>query len=260
MQRYKSQNVFCVLLIVAVFLASAPAVFAASLGDLRAAVVQEDYKKAKSIAEGILASRGVSRAETSEAEYFLGLSQLRLGEYVRAEGTFKKLLSSRPGDDVYDKASVGHVDALYMQGYYEQALKEVNGLISRRKTSEMTSLFYLKAARASLKLARWSRAREMLEKIMAEYPDSFESTVAKQLLEERQYFTVQVGSFADKGRAEKLVKELTSRREYAYIVEAKAADGRAYYRVRVGQMSSLKDAQVLETKLSGLGYPTLIYP
>lgn len=260
MCRHQQQYRFLAVLTAVALLSSSSALFAASLGDLRSAVIQEDYKKAKTVAESIIGARGTSRVEVMEAEYFLGLSQLRLGEYVRAEGTFKKLLSSRPGDSVYDKASVGFVDALYMQGYYERALKEVNGLLSRRKTSEMTSLFYLKGARANLKLAHWSKAREMLEKIVTEYPDSFESTLAKQLLEERQYFTVQVGSFADKGRAAKLVKELTSHQEYAYIVESKASDGRAYYRVRVGQMASLKDAQVLETKLSSLGYPTLIYP
>ncbi|MBF0485563.1 MAG: SPOR domain-containing protein, partial [Candidatus Omnitrophica bacterium] len=89
---------------------------------------------------------------------------------------------------------------------------------------------------------------------------TFEAITAKQLLEEKQYFTVQVGAFADKGRAEKLVAELIARKEYAYIVETKASDTRSYYRVRVGQLSTLKDAQALETKLAGLGYPTLIYP
>lgn len=260
MRSHQHKNTFRFLLTVVGGAVSSSFVFAASIADLRAAVIQGDYKQVKIVAESVLAARGTGRVEASEAEYYLGLSQLRLGEYGRAESTFKKLLTARPADAVYDKAAVGHIDALYMQGYYERALKEANGLISRRNTSEMASVFYLKAGRANLKLARWSKAREMLEKLLAEYPESFESTVAKQLLEERQYFTVQVGSFAEKERAEKLVKELTSRQEYAYIVETKSTDVKVYYRVRVGQMSSLKDAQVLETKLSGLGYPTLIYP
>jgi cell division septation protein DedD len=124
----------------------------------------------------------------------------------------------------------------------------------------MMSLIYLKAARANLKLARWTKAREFLQKIQKEYPDSFENGVAKRLLDEKQYFTVQVGAFTEQPRAERLVQELIERKEYAYIVETKSPDGTLFYRVRVGQMTALKDAQVLETKLSGFGYPTLIYP
>ena len=103
-------------------------------------------------------------------------------------------------------------------------------------------------------------AKEYLQKIIKEYPDSFESRVARQLLDEKQYFTVQVGAFTEQARAERLVKELIQRKEYAYIVETKSPDGKNFFRVRVGQMTALKDAQALESKLSGLGYPTRIYP
>jgi hypothetical protein len=44
------------------------------------------------------------------------------------------------------------------------------------------------------------------------------------------------------------------------MVETRSAEGRTFYRVRVGQMTSLKDAQELERRLADLGYPTLIYP
>ena len=109
-------------------------------------------------------------------------------------------------------------------------------------------------------LARWGKAREFLQKILTEYPESFESRVARQLLDEKQYFTVQVGAFLEKERAEKLVSDLIKRQEYAYTIETKTADGKLFYRVRVGHMTALKDAQELEVKLSGFGYPTRIYP
>jgi cell division septation protein DedD len=121
-------------------------------------------------------------------------------------------------------------------------------------------LITLKVARANLKLARWKKARELLQKIIADYPESFESNIARQLLEEKQYFTVQVGAYADKARAEKMVQELLDKKEYAYVVETRSNDGKTLFRVRVGQLSTLKDARALENKLSGQGYPTLIYP
>jgi tetratricopeptide (TPR) repeat protein len=237
------------------------AAFAAanSLVELQTAIMQEDFKKAGELANGLL-SQNLSRPEKAEVRYYLGLSQLRQGDYAPAYDTFKKLIAERPATEIYDKAYVGLIDSLLMQGSYEQALKEATGLMARRPDSELMPLITLKVARANLKLARWKKARELLQKIITDYPDSFESNVARQLLEEKQYFTVQVGAFADKTRAEKTAQELLDKKEYAYVVETKSNDGKTLYRVRVGQLSVLKDARALENKLSGQGYPTLIYP
>ena len=229
------------------------------LGDLKAAVIQEDYKEAGRLA-GKLLKDPLARPQLQEVTYFLGLSHLRQGEYPQAEDVFRKLLTERLSMDLYDKTAIGLIDAYLLQGAYEPALKEVNSLLARRKDSESLGLIYLKAGRVNLKLARWKKAREFLQKVVDEYPDSFEAGVAKQLLDEKQYFTVQVGSFLDQDRAEKMMREMQSRKEYAYIVEVKSPEGKSYYRVRVGQLVAIRDAQALEQKLSGLGYPTLIYP
>ena len=84
--------------------------------------------------------------------------------------------------------------------------------------------------------------------------------MAKQLLEEKQYFAVQVGSFLDKSRAMALIDYLKNNEQYSYVVETSSPEGQKYYRVRVGQMSSLKDAEELKKRLDKLGYSTLIYP
>ncbi|MBF0387819.1 MAG: SPOR domain-containing protein [Candidatus Omnitrophica bacterium] len=249
------------LLIVGLMFFCAAPLYAAPdpLADLQAAIIQEDFKEANSLAKSLVKAR-LTRAQSAQAEYYLGLSYLRLAEYQLAYETFKKLLSERPSVELYDKAEVGIIDAFYMQGQYESALREAVALMNKRRDSEQMSVICLKAARANLKLARWNRARELLKKILNDYPESFEAEVARGLMEEKQYFAVQVGSFNDKVRAEKLMKELLDRKEYAYIVETRSPEGRLYYRVRAGQLTALKDAQELEQKLSGFGYPTLIYP
>ena len=229
------------------------------ISDLEALIMQEDYKKAGNMARGHLKTK-LTTADALQVQYYAGLSALRLGDYGDAYDVFREIVGERPGVDLHEKASIGMIDALYMQGYYENALKEAMSLMSRHPRSEMMSLIYLKAARSNLKLARWTRAKELLQRILKEYPQSFESVVARQLLDEKQYFTVQVGAFTEQSRAEHLVKELIQRKEYAYIVENKAPDGKVFYRVRVGEMTALKDAQALESKLSGFGYPTRIYP
>ncbi len=251
--RYLIVLLLCFLLAVPVCAAVDP------LADLQAAVMQEDFKGASVMARDLL-KQPLSREQASQAEYYLGLSYLRLAEYSQAYETFKKLLSERPALSLGDKARIGMMDVFYMQGKYENALREAASLMEKRRDSDQIGLVYLKAARANLKLAHWNRARELLQKITTEFPESFEAETARGLLEEKQYFAVQVGSFADKARAEELMKEILDRQEYAYIVETRSPEGRQYYRVRAGQLTALKDAQALERKLAGLGYPTLIYP
>jgi tetratricopeptide (TPR) repeat protein len=229
------------------------------LADMKAAVIRQDYAAVNAQAKELLGQK-LPHARMVEAEYFLGLSYLHLSNFTKAYEVFRKVLAERPSGELYDKASIGIVESLSLQGQYENALKEVTGLIAKRRDSDMMPLMYLKAARANHKLARWNRAREFLQKIVSEYPHSFESDAAARLLEEKQYFAVQVGSFNDRARAEALMKELLDKKEYAYIVVTRSPEGRTYYRVRAGQLAALKDARDLEKKLAGSGYPTLIYP
>ena len=111
-----------------------------------------------------------------------------------------------------------------------------------------------------MKLAHWNEARKYLEKITTDFPDSMEVHVAKQLLNEKQYFAVQVGAFIERQRAEKLANELQKKGEYAYVVEMADQQERTFYRVRVGQLVLLEKAEKLKSKLSKEGYPTQIYP
>ncbi len=249
----------CMLLLAAGFFPVVSSAQGNSLSDIQTAIIQEDYKKAGDLAKDLLKTKP-SGNELAQARYYLALSDLRQGNYPQAYEMFRKVVDSRPAADIFEKATVGVIDALYMRGDYESALNEATQFMNKHRKAEDMSLIYLKAARSNLKLARWNKAKEFLEKIVVEYPNSFECGVARQLLEEKQYFTVQVGAFVEQARAERLVQELMRQKEYAYVVETKSPDGKNYYRVRVGQLAALKDAQALESRLSGSGYPTRIYP
>ncbi len=251
---------FCCMLLLAA--GASPVVALAqnnSLPDIQTAIIQEDYKKAGDLARELLKAKP-SGNDLAQARYYLALSDLRLGNYPQAYDMFRKVADSRPAADIFEKAYVGVIDTLYMRGDYTNALDEATRFMEKHRNAEDMSLIYLKIARSNLKLARWNKAKEFLEKIIGEYPNSFECGVARQLLEEKQYFTVQVGAFVEQARAERLVQALMQQKEYAYVVATKAPDGKSYFRVRVGQLAALKDAQALETRLSGSGYPTRIYP
>ena len=230
-----------------------------SLKDIEPAIIKEEYEKAGTLAKEFIDGKPAKR-DLDEALYYLGLSQLRLSNYEESKKTFNLLISGFPKENLRDKACLGYIDSLYLDGKYPLALKAAEELLSKNPHSEFLSLIYLKLARANLKLTEWQKAKEYLKKITTDFPDSMEAHTAKQLLEEKQYFAVQVGAFLDQKRAEKLLNELKEKGEYAYIVETIDREGRKFYRVRVGTLSMLEEAQKLKDKLSQLGYPTSIYP
>jgi tetratricopeptide (TPR) repeat protein len=231
----------------------------AALPDIEAAVMNKDYAQVRELARGVLKDSNNPSLRT-EAQYYFGLAQLRLGQYADANKAFQIVMDAHPTQDIYDRASLGMTEGFYMAGFYKDSLESGQQLLKRSPHSSFLSLIYLKIARADLKLMRWEKANEYLNKIAGEFPQSPEAPIARQLLEEKQYFAVQVGSFLDKGRAITLIDDLKAGGQYAYVVETTASDGQKFYRVRVGQMSSLKDAEDLEKRLSKLGYPTMIYP
>ncbi len=229
------------------------------LQDIETAVIEKDYETARNLAQTFLASNP-GRAQKNEASYYLGLSELFLGEPEKARQIFVKIIESDPDAPLKGKAYIGEVDAYFFLEKYEVALHKAEALLNKRAGRGFSGLIYLKMARAHLKLGRWDEARKYLNKIISYAPDSVEAHRARQLLQERQFFSVQCGSFLHRSHAENLVEELKGRGEYAYIVETVDKDGTGFYRVRVGQLSTLIEAKNLKKKLADLGYPALIYP
>ena len=231
----------------------------AAMTDIEAAIMNKDYAQARQLASAVMRDSN-DPAQRTEAQYYYGLAQLRLGQYDGARSAFQNVMDAHPSGDVYDKAALSLIEGFYMAGRYTDALDAAKQLLKKSPHSSFLSLVYFKLAGADLKLMRWEEAHEFLNKIINEFPQSPEAPIARQLLAERQYFAVQVGSFLDKGRALTLIDDLKGTGQYAYVVETTGSDGQTYYRVRVGQMSSLNDAEDLKKRLDKLGYPTLIYP
>ncbi len=202
----------------------------------------------------------VKKDVSFEAKYYLGISHLRLEEYSDSIKVFRSLLKDNPPDDIRDKAHIGLIECYYQQEKYKMAQKALQKLLQISPRSQFLSLIYLKAARINLKLTNWNDANWYLDQIVERFPNSFEYHIALQLLDEKQYFAVQVGAFVDPKRAEQLAEILKSNGQYAYIVETVDRDNTKFYRVRVGQMTVLKEAERLKSKLAKLGYPAWIYP
>jgi DedD protein len=67
-------------------------------------------------------------------------------------------------------------------------------------------------------------------------------------------WTVQLGSFASRANAERLVRDLKARGYAAFLTES-ASGGRKLYRVRVGPAGDRASAQTLAAQLRSAGHP-----
>lgn len=227
---------------------------------MEASLLQKNYGNVKVLAHKFLAKENLAPTDRQKIQYYLGISLLYLKDYRQAREVFNNLISSESLPDWKDKASIGIINSYYMEEDYMKALDEAKRLKEMNPNSAYLSLIHLKIARAHLKMANWTEARDHLKIIVNEYPKSMEFFTARQLLEEKKYFSVQVGSFRERDGAEKLVKQLSAKDEYGYIIETTDQRGQTLYRVRVGQLGTLKEAQRLAGKLKTKGMPSLIYP
>jgi len=229
------------------------------LAPLETAILRKDYPQAKILASNLL-KQGVDVETEQEARYYLGLSHTHLKEYSKAKSVFFTLAKKVNHPDLRDKVYLGLCDAYYLNEQYGKAEKTAKDLLKLSPDSNFLGLIYFKLAKINLKLAHWEEAHTQLEKIIREFPESMDVYAARQLLEEKRYFGVQVGSFLDRKRSEKLVQELREKGDYAYIVETVDQQKRKFYRVRVGQLTVLNKAKQLQTRLSRQGYPARIFP
>ncbi len=250
---------FFVLLMVAAWCLSAGTTSYAALGKVEAALLSRHYNEAERLAEEIITTQPKSAA-TQKAQYYLGLIHLEQGQHQKALEAFGSLTKDRLERELHERLYLGIFDAYYLQGQYDQAHDTLQNFLKGDLKPQAMSLVYFKLAKVSLKLARWDEATAYLEKITRLFPNSLEVPAARQLLEEKHYFAVQVGAFAQRPFAEALVDELKEKQEYAYVVETTDRQNKKFYRVRVGQLAMLKEAQTLKTRLAKLGYPAQIYP
>lgn len=230
-----------------------------TLKDIETAIIERNYPQVENLVTTLIA-QNPGKDQSDEAQYYLGLSFLYLSKYSQARDVFDQLIEYKPQARLRDKASIAVIDSYYMQEHYHDAVDRAHALLKLSPQSEFESLIYLKLARANLRMAQWDEAQKYLKKIVGGFPNSLEAHVAKQLLDEKQYFSVQIGAFLERDRAEQVAERIKEKDEYAYIVETLDSSGRKFYRVRVGQLSVLNEAKDLKKKLADLGYPSEVYP
>ena len=238
---------------------------ALNLNNLESLFWQGDYGLAITEGERLLASASVHASELDRLYYFLGLSYLRVENYLRASDIFEIILEEFPDSRLREEVRLSLSDSYFLRQDFARARTYYQDLLTKYPNTKYKALVYHRLSQAAFKEGNVRIAAEYLDKLKREFPQGYESLVkedACSLPKDKNgvYYSVQVGSFIKDVNARKLAQKLMSEGYSAYIEEAPVAGGTKTYRVKVGKVSGLNEAQQLVRELARKGYPTKICP
>jgi tetratricopeptide (TPR) repeat protein len=233
------------IILVLVFLALTGSCYSLNIDKVKIYFLNDDYKSAISEGEKVLAGYDLHSPNLDELYYFLALSYLKAGNYLRASDIFEIILREFKDSPFRDEAKLGLGDAYFLKGDYDKAKACYSGLLESNPRTKFKELLYSRLSETAFKTGDTQAAKEYLNKDLPALADGF--------------YTVQVGFFSSAANARRLCDKLTAKGYDAYLQEV-GADTQKAYRVRVGKLNSRQEAAQLESKLSSEGYPTKIFP
>ena len=232
--------------------------YAESITDIEKLFLKKNYTG--SIIEGRkLLSKNLPYSQERHIYYLMGMSFLKLTNTDKARYYFKKAISSTE-DSLTVNSNIGIADAYFLDKDFYQAVDRYQDILSKCSSIDKRGNIYYKLAQSYLKTGSWRNSKTYFKKVKKDYPLSFESYLAKGILDENVfYFTVQVGSFTDRNNAKKLSYKL-KKKNYPVYINEKQVNRLTFYRVRVGEFDTREEADMLQIRLKGEGLPTRIYP
>jgi tetratricopeptide (TPR) repeat protein len=260
-----SKRFILLLMFCCVSLLMPPEAQALNLEKLKSHFLQGDYNLAISEGERLLANAPAQEQGLDLLYYFLGLSYLRVENYLRASDIFEIILEEFPDTRLKDEARLSLGDSYFLRGDHARARAYYQEALNKNVNTKYKALIYSRLSLAGFKEGDTQVAKEYLDKIKSEFPQGLESVTkegACSLPDTKTgiYYSVQVGSFSKSANARNLTQKLIREGYSAYTEEALISGGARTYRVKVGKLSLLKEAEQLAKELTHKGYPTRICP
>lgn len=190
------------------------------------------------------------------SRYWVGSMLLTQKKYDTARKEFEKVLENYPQSNYLDWAQAGIGNSYLKEGNYSLALTEYQKVIEDYPKSDILNLVYFNLGECYEKEGKEKEALEVYQKLIAECPDSLEAigvqkrinALQKKFVPVEGSYSVQVGAFSEKVRADGLAQRLRDKGYDAYIMTI-TIEGRRFHRVRVGRLATEAEAQELARKL-----------
>jgi tetratricopeptide (TPR) repeat protein len=243
-----------------IFILAVNSGYCLDINRLKSYFLSGDYKSAIMEGEKILKNYNANSPGLDELYYFMGLSYLKDGNYLRASDIFEIILREFKDSSFKDEAQLGLGDTYFLKGDYDKAKGHYSQLLNTNPATKLKAQAYYRLSETAFKAGDTQAAKNYLDKLKNEFPLSPEKNIDKDLYAVSDIcYSVQVGAFANPNNANRLRDKLTSQGYDAYVQEVDANLTKSY-RVRVGRLKSRSETEQLEGKLSQDGYPTKIVP
>ena len=133
------------------------------------------------------------------AQYYIGVSELRLAQAAEAEKAFETVLARKPGGTLSVDAAIGRAEAMELRGNHAGAVEVYDSLASNKGAIHEEVLVRL--ARAAAAAGDRKRAAEAWLKVYYEFPLSEAASNAESALNSLQDLIIKKDYKADLGRA-----------------------------------------------------------
>ncbi|MEA3368977.1 MAG: SPOR domain-containing protein [Candidatus Ratteibacteria bacterium] len=178
--------------------------------------------------------------EADIASLSIGSCYYQEKRFNKAIGCLKGFLDSYPESFYLPRARFNLASAYLNRGKIDEAGTELEGLLKDYPDWENKAAVYRKLSDVYLEKGENKKSREIMAKLKVEFPRALDIKGGS--------YSIQVGAFSEKGRAEKLARRLEKKGYDAYLTSA-VKKGVTFYRVRIGRFGSEAEAGEMAGKI-----------
>lgn len=115
--------------------------------------------------------------------YQAAFELLKEQRYDAAAAAFKQFLATYPDSQLADNAQYWLAESYYVTGQFDEALSEFEVVINDHPQSSKVADALLKMGYCNYELQRWDAARDALQRVQREFPDTTAARLADQRLD-----------------------------------------------------------------------------
>ncbi len=175
-----------------------------------------------------------------------------LGDEKAARQIYQEILENPGGEplQILAQEDLGMIDL--ETGAYASAAERFREALALQKEPKEREHIRYKLAMALQRDGRFQEARQLYEEIIKADPDSKLVLKARSRLKLPDYFTVQVGAYGDKEKADQQVQTFLAAKFDAFIEPVRSGD-KTLYRVRAGKFGKRQEALNLRDRIAAAG-------
>ena len=192
-----------------------------------------------------------------DAMYWSGSCHLVAEHPDSALAAWRLLVTDHPESEWRVWAELGIGDALSARKKIREAIDQYRRILESSSGPDLTGAVLYRLVQCHESLGDSAAARTYFDRIVEEYPDSYEGLMLAgrrnqtppHPVQKQQFYTVQVGAFAHKENAIRLHDRLAAQGYDVAIVTKTGDDGTLLHAVQIGSFQMKEDAQVILERL-----------